>query len=209
MNAANSGMMKLITTPASPFGRKIRVVAAELGLARHIEEVHDNPWRAETRVAEFNPVGKVPVLVTENGMALYDSSVISEYLAHLRPDPALYPVGARRWLALRRAKLADQMLDAFIAVRLERNRASGEQSAGWIERQRKVVCRCLDAMEREVGDLGREVTIAHIAFAVALGHLDFRKVPVDADWRDGHAALRAWYEAFAARPSMQSTPPRD
>lgn len=209
MNARVPSMMKLVTSPASPFGRKVRVVAAELDLTESIEVTYDSPWKADTRVSEFNPVGKVPFLVAGDGMTLYDSSIITEYLAHLRPGSTLYPAGERRWAALRRAKLADQMLDAFIAVRLERNRAAGEQSSAWIERQRRVVGRCLDAMEREIGDLGADVTIAHVAFAVALAHLDFRKVPVDPDWREGHSALARWYETFAKRPSMRATPPRD
>ncbi len=209
MNTNATAPMRLITTPASPFGRKVRVVASELDLTDRIIVVNDNPWKAESRVPEFNPIGKVPILVTGEGTALYDSSVITEYLASLRPGSTLYPAGEGRWGAMRRAKLADQMLDAFIAVRLERNRPPAEQSAGWIERQRRVVGRGLDAMEGDVGELEAELAIGHLAFAVALGHLDFRKVPADPDWREGRPSLARWYESFAGRASMRATVPHD
>ena len=202
--------MRLITTPASPFGRKVRVVAAEKGLADRIEIAHDNPWKPDTRVPEMNPVGKVPVLVTDDNIALYDSTVISEYLDSLHDRNRLFPAaGPARWIALRRQQLADHLLDSFIAVRLERNRPAGEQSPGWIARQRTVVQRCVDAMETDAAQFGEYATIGHIACAVALGHLDFRHPTGEPDWRDGRATLTAWYTGFAERPSMTSTAPHD
>jgi glutathione S-transferase len=201
--------MKLLTSAPSPFGRKVLVVAHETGLVDRIEVIYANPWSPETTVPSVNPVGKVPALVTDEGMALYDSSVIAEFLDTLAGG-RLYPgVGADRWLALRRAKLADQMLDAFIAVRLERNRPSGEQSLKWIERQSAIVRRCLDAMEQDVAAYGSHLDIGHIATAVALAHLDFRRGAIDMEWRDDRRALTAWYESFARRPSMQRTVPHD
>ncbi len=202
--------MKLITIPASPFGRKVRVVIAEKGLTEKVELVIDNPWKPDTQVPEFNPVGKVPVLITDDGMTLYDSTVISEYLDSTADGVALYPKpGKERWLALRRARLADQALDAFIAVRLERNRPEAERSAGWIGRQLGVVWRCLDAMEQEAKTIDNKLTIGKIAFAVALGHFDFRRMTDAPDWRQDRPMLAAWYEAFVSRPSLQSTAPHD
>ena len=201
--------MKLLTSAPSPFGRKVLVAAHELDLVARIEVVYVNPWSAETTVPSVNPVGKVPALVTDDGTALYDSSVIAEFLDTLASG-RLYPrVGADRWFALRRAKLADQMLDAFIAVRLERNRPTGEQSLKWIERQTAIVRRCLDAMEQDVAAYAGDVDIGHIATAVALAHLDFRRGAIDMEWRDGRTALTTWYESFARRPSMQRTVPHD
>lgn len=202
--------MKLVTIPASPFGRIVRVVIAGKGLGDVVVIEHDNPWKPDTRVPEINPAGKVPVLVLEDGTILYDSIVISEYLDAYDGRPTLFPaVGEARWIALRRAKLADHLLDAFIAIRLENNRAEGERSKSWTQRQREVVRRCLDAMESEASDLAGELTIGHVAIGVALGHLEFRRTVNDPDWREGRLELQTWYEEFAARSYMYTTLPHD
>lgn len=202
--------MKLINVPASPFGRKVRAVLQETGLADKVETTLDNPWKEETGVPGYNPVGKVPVLVLDDGRALYDSSVICEYLDSLHDGPRLYPAaGDDRWTALRQQRLSDQMLDAFILRRLEGNRPEDKRHAPWIERQWAAVQRCLDAAEVEAATLDPNApTIGQVALAAALAHLDFRRGD-DPDWRPGRPTLAAWYERFAARPSMQETVPHD
>ena len=202
--------MKLITVPPSPFARKVRVVIHEAGLNDRVEVSVDNPWSADTRVPDVNPIGKVPVLILDDGTALYDSSVICEYLDSCSVDVELYPAaGAERWAALRQQRMADQMVDAFVLRRLEGNRPEERQHAPWVERQWAVVQRCLDAAESEASTFdANKPTIGTIAMAAALGHLDFRRGD-DPDWRVNRPALAAWYEAFSARPSMQATWPQD
>lgn len=204
--------MKLITVPSSPFGRKVAIVASELGVLERLEVVHDNPWKPETRVPRFNPIGKVPVLIADDGLVLYGSSVICEYLDSQagRDGYRFFPeAGSPRWTALRRQELADQATEAFVAVRLERNRPQGEQSPGWVGRKLAVLARCLDALESEDFKIADAPTIGHVAAAVLLGHLDFRRTPVDADWRPDHPMLAAWYGSFAHRASMIATRPSD
>ncbi|HVO87218.1 MAG TPA: glutathione S-transferase C-terminal domain-containing protein, partial [Casimicrobiaceae bacterium] len=91
----------------------------------------------------------------------------------------------------------------------EKRRPAQEQSPGWIQRQEKVVRRCLDALEQQVQDFGRDVTIVSITTAVALGHFDFRVDTMDLAWRESNPNLRRWYETFAARGSMLNTLPHD
>ncbi|MGE0316014.1 MAG: glutathione S-transferase N-terminal domain-containing protein [Lautropia sp.] len=203
--------MKLITVPASPFGRKVRVVAAETGLTDALEVLHDNPWKPDTGVPALNPVGKVPVLVTDDGTTLYDSTVICEFLDSLHQREPLFPArGVARWRALRRQQLADHALDAFILARLERNRAPAEQSPGWIARQQAVLGRCLDAMDAERSEPATQgFDIGDIAIAVCLGHLDFRQASDAPGWRDARPRLAAWYERVAARASLRDTMPHD
>lgn len=66
--------MKLVGLLASPFVRKVRVVLSEKRIVCDFNV--DIPWEPETHVAEYNPPGKVPVLVTDDGTTLYDSRVI-------------------------------------------------------------------------------------------------------------------------------------
>ena len=202
--------MKLITVPSSPFGRKVAVAASELGLLDRLTTEHDNPWKPETRVPQLNPVGKVPVLIADDGLVLYGSSVICEYLESLVGGHRLFPgAGPARWHALRRQELADQAVEAFVAVRLERNRPASEQSPRWIERKLGVLARCLDAISAEALPVEVGATIGDVAIAVLVAHLDFRRTPADEDWRSGREKLAAWYEAFSQRPSMTATQPHD
>lgn len=201
-------MMKLRYSPTSPYVRKVSVVAIETGLEARIERVATD-IRAPT--AEFhrdNPLGKVPTLITEGGETLYDSPVICEYLDSLHDGIPLFPPpGGPRWTALRRQALADGIADAGVAVRLEMLREDAERSRTWIARQTEKVGRGLDALEEEAAGLGAACTIGHIAIGCALGFVDFR-LP-ELDWRQGRIELARWYDAFAARPSMAATVPKD
>lgn len=200
--------MKLYYTTNSPFARKVRIAAVERKLESKIELEVLNPWSEGNPVGKINPVGKVPALQTDDGQLLYDSPVICEYLDSLGSEPKLFPAaGTARWAALRQNALGDALLDAMIARRLESRRPDGERSSGWIDRQIATVNRCLDAMEAEVGSLQGSLTIGHISWACALGHLDFRFA--DDPWRPGRAKLANWFDAFAKRPSFVSTTTHD
>jgi glutathione S-transferase len=112
---------------------------------------------------------------------------------------------------LRRHALADGILDASLLRRYESLRPANERSPTWDDKQRGVVTRALDVLEKEVKDLGKpnakNTTLGHIAIGCALGYLDFRFAAEN--WRTGRAKLAAWYEAFAKRPSMAATAPKD
>ncbi|MGF1639433.1 MAG: glutathione S-transferase N-terminal domain-containing protein [Rhodospirillales bacterium] len=198
--------MKLYYSPTSPFVRKVTVLAIETGLDRHIERIPTDVWSPSTGITADNPLGKVPTLITDGGEALYDSPVICEYLDTLHDGLTLFPsAGGPRWTALRRQALADGVLDAGVARRLEELRPEGERSASWAARQTAVVGRGLDALEEEARALDGAITIGHVAIGCALGWLDFR-FPGDR-WRDGRAALAQWFEGFAGRRSMRETVP--
>lgn len=200
--------MKLYYTPASPFARKVLICAIERGLDGKIERVVLNPWAEGNPVKVFNPVGKVPVLVTDDGLTIYDSPVICEFLDTLGDGTPLFPPpGRARWIALRQNALGDALLDAMIARRLESRRPDGERSQGWIDRQLTVVNRCLAAMETTVEELTPAPSIGHVAWFCAMAHLDFRFAVEP--WRPSHPKLARWYEEFAKRKSAEGTIPHD
>ena len=141
-----SARLKLIGSSASPFARKARIVAAE----KRIEFTWEtqNPWAADSTVSDLNPLGKVPVLVLEDGTALYDSRVICEFLDGVSPIGKLIPAGNRERIEVRRWEaLADGIVDAGALARAESQRPAHERSAAWTERQMKKVARGLDALE--------------------------------------------------------------
>lgn len=194
---------------SSPYARKVRVVAHERGLAHRLEEIPSNPWAAPEDIKALNPLGKIPTLVTEDGFALFDSAVICEYLDTLHDGPRLFPgEGHARWLALRTQALGDGVMDAAILWRVEiTQRKEQGPTPGWVERQKGAILRSLDMLERDETALAGPLTIGPIAIACALGYLDFRFGFLD--WRDGRPRLAAWSAAFAERPAMIATAPKD
>jgi glutathione S-transferase len=201
--------MLLHTNPASPFGRKVAVVAHETRLWPRIE-VRDevlSPVSPSEAVAAANPLGKIPCLVTDDGLALFDSRVIAEYLDGLHDGERLFPAGgAARWRALRTQALADGIMDAAVGARYEAVlRPEPRRWDEWIAGQMRKVDQALDRLEQEVADFGEDVDIGQIAVGCALGYLDFRYA--HRPWREGRPRLAAWFERFDARAAMQRTRP--
>jgi glutathione S-transferase len=205
-----SARLKLIGSSASPFARKVRIVLAE----KRIEYAWEtqNPWAADSTVSDLNPLGKVPVLVLEDGTALYDSRVICEFLDGVSPIGKLIPAGNRERIEVRRWEaLADGIVDAGALARAESQRPSHERSAAWTERQMKKVARGLDALEGQLGAraycCGNNLTLADIAVGACLGWLDFRYPNLA--WRDDRPDLERLAAKLADRPSFADTVPTD
>ena len=164
--------MKLIAASASPYSRKVRIVLAEKKI--DYELIIDSPGDPATRVPEYNPLGKIPVLVLEDETTLFDSRVIVEYLDNASPVGRLIPDDTRARIQVRRWEaLADGCTDAANAVVVEKRRAAGKQSAEWIVRQEGKIERALQAMSNELGArawcAGEHYSLADIAVGSALG----------------------------------------
>lgn len=199
--------MKLRYSPTSPYVRKVMITAIETGQESVIEKIPTNPWDPETDLPNDNPLGKVPALVVDEGLTLFDSPVICEYLCS-RVGAGLVPdAGIGRWRVLRLQALGDGILDAAVLRFLEGKRPEEIRKPDWIERQKRTMGRGVDSLEAAVGEWGDELTLGQITAGAALGYLDFR-FPGD-EWRKGRPALTVWYEAFVQRPSMQQTIPAD
>lgn len=201
--------MKLHYALPSPYVRKVRAVAIELGLDDRIELLSRSmtPVSPEAELNADNPLGKIPCLVTDDGEALYDSRVISAYLDDLADGGSVIPVsGKARWNALRREALADGILDAAVGRRYETHLRPKEfQWHEWIDAQREKFTRALDQLEHEAEDFGDTVDIGTIAAACACGYMDFRYA--DETWREGRPNLSAWFDTFSKRPSIATTAP--
>jgi len=201
--------MKLWYAPASPFARKVRVVALELGLADRIELVETavSPANPNAALARENPLIKVPTLRTDDGMVLYDSRVICEYLDTHGGGNRLFPgAGPERFRALTRQALGDGLMDAGILRRYElAMRPEALRWDAWLAGQQVKVDHALAAAEADCASWGGSFDIGHITLGCALGWLDFR-FP-DAGWRARCPALAAWFARIGERPSMMQTKP--
>ena len=198
--------MKVLYSTTSPYARKVWMMLWETGLIETVAMEIAAPWTPDTTVPHDNPLGKIPVLILDDGTHLYDSPVICEYLDTCHRGTAFFPAsGPARWQALRRQALADGMMDATAATRIEQMFHPGAMhSDEWVNRQKAAVNRALDALEAE--DLGQEFTIGHLAILCALGYLDLRLAELA--WRTGRPRLVAWFDRESARRSFEETMPR-
>lgn len=199
--------MRLYHHILSPYVRKVRVAAIEMGLDDRIERIEVSVEGVGEEVGADNPLGTIPTLILGDGTPLFDSRTICEYLDTLHDGTPLFPPpGPDRWRALRQQALGDGILDLGVAARNERTRPEGEKSEAAIEKRLAAIRRTLDALGREVAELEEPHTIGTIAIGVALGYLDFRFGPEF--WRPGRPGLVAWFERFSERPAMRATAPR-
>jgi glutathione S-transferase len=200
--------MKLLASLTSPYARKVRIAIAEKKI--ECELVEESPWVAGTSVGEYNPLGKVPVLILDDGTTLFDSRVIVEYLdtvspvSRLIPEPNRQRIAAKRWEAL-----ADGICDAAVAIVQETKRPAKQQDAGSLARQRQKVDRGLAELARELADkpwcCGDAYTLADIATGCALAYLDLRQPSID--WRSEFPSLLKLSEKLEKRQSFMDTVP--
>lgn len=199
--------MRLFYSPTSPFVRKVMVTAFEIGCLHTIvsERVVVAPGLRNPGLAAFNPLMKLPTLVTDDGMALYGSQLICEYLCQCRAEGASLPVHGR-WTDGRLQALADGMLEAGLLCREDERRFGTGRSDAWSEGQRCKILQALDRLEVEAESFCG-VTVGTIAVAVAVAWFRFRDVVGDPLL--GRSLLSAWFCDFDARPSMQATRPHE
>ncbi len=193
--------MILRSAPASPFGRKVKIAAALLGLP--VSSVEADTTSSTDSLRRENPLGKIPTLILDDGTTLFDSSVILAYLDAVAGGDRLIPAGiAPRFAALRLEALADGLADAALLQVYEgRWRPADRQDAAWVEHQAGKVERALAALE--AAPPAGPVTVGSIALACALGYLDLRFA---GRWREDHPALAAWLDGFSAEvPSFDAT----
>jgi glutathione S-transferase len=198
-------MMILRSTPPSPFGRKVKLAASVLGLSGELKVEPADTNDDDDSLRRQNPLGKIPVLVLEDGSTLYDSRVILEYLDHRAGGGKIIPrESGARFAALRLQALADGMTDAQILIVYEgRWRPPEHQVKKWLDYQAGKIARGLVALEAEPPVLAGIPDVGQIALACFLGHRDLRFA---GDWRTGHPKLVAWLERFAERvPAFAAT----
>ena len=196
-------MLILRSSPASPFGRKVKIAAGLLGLTSRLSVLDTDTTNETDSIRRGNPLGKIPTLLLEDGTALYDSRVILEYLDHLAGGGKIIPSEpAARFRALTLQALADGIADAALLQVYEgRWRPEDRREPKWVAHHAGKVARGLTALDAappaELADVGA------IALACALGYLDLR---FDGGWRREHSNLVTWLDRFAAAaPAFEAT----
>jgi glutathione S-transferase len=199
-------MPKLLYAPPSPYSAKVRMAAAYAGIALDpvITNTNDNPVELITR----NPLGKIPVLITDDGEAIHDSRVITQYLNRLAKN-ALFPRNpANRTGAEHLESLADGIADCLLAHVYERRfRPEEKIHQPWLDRQWSKAIRALDHLNENPPNLPRKITAGHIALRALLGYLDLRFA---GKWENGRTRLIHWAKRFDAKfPELTDFLPRN
>jgi glutathione S-transferase len=193
--------MDLWYAPTSPFARKVRIAAAELGFTDRLALIRVDPW-SDGRLRAINPLAKVPTLVLDDGSVLFESAVICDYLDAMAPQRRLFPPdGPDRWQTLLMHGLADGAMISAGRLFADERRPPDQRSDAMLIRFAQARDATLDSLERAT--LRDEPMIGEIAVAALLGYLDFRWP--DRDWRDGRPDLSGWFDRFDRRPSMTTT----
>lgn len=201
-------MPVLRSTPASPFGRKVKIAARIAGIYDQIDHVNANVRDPDDDLRLQNPLGKIPVLVLDDGKAIYDSPVIVEWIDDQAGGGVFIPQGANRFDALILQALADGMMDASILIIYEgRYRPEELHFQPWLDYQGDKIRRALNCLEVGPPEFTDAPHVGHISLACALGYLDFRFA---GNWRNDFPRLVAWLENFAAIvPAYGLTAPHD
>jgi glutathione S-transferase len=209
MSASQVTRMVLRGGPISPFVRKVSICILEKGLESQVERVRSPTAIATPNVElqRFNPLSKIPTLITPEGLALFDSDVICEYLDTTHPPVTLYPApGPARWQSLRWCALGTGMLDILVLWRTERNRPRAQQMQAILDALAVKIDAALDLIEAELTEVeATPFMVGHVALGCALAYLDFRFA--DVNWRDSRPRARSWFAEFLHRPSVLRTLP--
>src|SRR6201985_1603498 len=196
--------MKLTSSPASPFARKVRIAAIELGLIDKIEFVPATvaPGTPNDEYSKIHPLKKLPVLILDNGDVIVDSYVIVEYLDELAGGGRLIPAsGAMRWKVKSEHSLLQGMLDAMLLCRYEAMvRPEALRWKAWSDDHWNRAWSGMARFERRDDVLNGPLTMAQIGLVCVLGYADFRFA--DCGWRKTYPKLDAFHAKMMERPSV-------
>jgi glutathione S-transferase len=198
--------MKLIGSTTSPYVRKARLVLLEKNIPHTF--VIDSPHEPNNKVAQFNPLGRIPALILDDGTCVFDSTVIAEYADTLNDTPILIPRNDAldRMRVKRGESLADGIMDSAIVVRNERVRPAEKQDQATIDMHNLAITRALEHIAGQLGQndwcVGNSITLADLALVATLVYLDLRQP--ERDWRGAHPNLAAWFKRLGTRPSVRA-----
>ncbi|MHB1951159.1 MAG: glutathione S-transferase N-terminal domain-containing protein [Acidiferrobacteraceae bacterium] len=198
--------MRLYGSLTSPYVRKVRILMKEKGIP--CEFMVEDPWSDKTVGAARNPLGKVPVLISDDDRVFYDSGLIVEYLDSLGGERLIPESGNARWDVLQWHVLGHGVIDAAVTRLLETRRPADQQSAKVIIRQEGKIAKALDAADKaDKGKaylIGDRFSLADLSLGLALEYIDFR---YPHDWRSSHPRLARWLAGISRRASFAETLP--
>lgn len=197
--------MKLIYSDASPYARTARIAVRELGLSAKVEEIAHHPFDNPKELVEANPLCKVPCLINDTGMALFDSQVIGEYLDAQADDGTLFSDVNKDWQLRTLYSLTRGLLDTAVALQQDKMRGEG-QSEFWQERFYGALDRGLAYLQQHLASYPKRFEILSINTVALVDYLSFRHPEYKK--LDGFTKLNMWFDEQQNRPSVTQTAPK-
>ena len=185
-------MPKILISPTSPYSAKVRMAARYAGFA--FESVAIDTTAEPAQLLSSNPLGKIPVLITDDGEAVFDSRAITQYV-NRETRNALFPRNAAKRLEAERLEaLADGICDCLLAhVYERRSRPEEKVHQEWLEKQWAKAIRALDTLNANPPKLPKKITAGQIALRACLGYVALR---FPGKWERGRAKLVRWAKRF-------------
>lgn len=196
-------MMKLYMSGNSPYARRARITVSEAGLTDQVEEIRISSF---AELQQYSPGAKIPILVTDSGLTLGESLIITRYLNDISGGSLLPQARADLEKCLALESVASVLMDSLFVRSFENNqREEHLRSTAVLEREIARSMRCYDALNHAVGDEGDSITLASIAVIAALGYADWRAS--EDDWRAARPELTAYFDRLMERPAFAETRP--
>lgn len=200
-------MFRLISATPSPYARKVRIALIEKGIDFELQT--EVPWNSTTATPRYNPLEKLPVLITDSGEAIYESSYILDWLELKFPHTPLLPLDVDGVLAAKKLDvLCNGVCDAVVLTFFERQRDGGG-SPEWLARQRRKIEGGMKEIARLIGTrewaVGHHFSLGDIAAGTAVGYLSvrFTEMPL----HEMYPSLTQYVSRLALRPSFAKTMP--
>ncbi len=193
--------------PQSNFSRKIRILLAEKQISYELKEI--NLMNKPPSFLEVSPIGKVPVLVDEDGTTIWDSSLIAEYIDAKYPEPRFYPTDFKERLECRKwEELADTLGDKIISLWIF-NLTTKKNATLYQSMLEKSIKELFAVFEKKLSQSkyllgGKTWSIADISALCSCGYYNLR---FDENWQSDYPHLKTWFDQLHQRESVYSTIP--
>lgn len=185
-------MPKLLYSSASPYSAKVRMAALYAGI--DLEAVPTKTDDEPGTLLAANPLGKIPVLILDDGRAIYDSVAIVQYFNRVSKNALLPRNPDKRLDAEVLEALADGICDCALAMIYERrHRPVDKIHEPWLDKQWSKIVRALEHLNTTPPKLPKKINAGHIALRAALGYLSLRFA---GKWEKGRGRLVRWAARF-------------
>ncbi len=188
------------------------MAAQHHGLLDRIELVSCMPADRTPELMTNNPLGKIPVLILENGRSIIDSPVIAAYFDAIGQNAKLLPQAPLEHVQIKHLEaVADGILDAAVLCVLETWRPEEKRWSFQFEKQLDNLRRALEFLEKQADFFSLPLSMAHLSLGAAIAYIHGRlpAIGIEEDWLKNTPQLAAWYEHFRHHALMVDTAPKE